>query len=305
MEPEQLKQGLLQLLVNGIVYAPIHLTGLVNNLFAEGKTSINGYEGEAPRFENGEFTLTNAFLEAGGIDQYIVINGHLRFAKDLNMEKYEEKIKKLEINGIVTIYANQEMYFHKKVTSTNSQLITIIPDGYEVIDKKLHVNARNIRRFQNKKIYTKRPIILDKDISRDALSKAITSIESTSFVVCHESLEDLLYEITSNMKTEILPYDDSYILIEGEETWSKEELLALESATNFIIKGKLIFQQDVDRDVLMAKVASLDNFGVVAVNDTKLKGTLQSVLRVNNGEIRESGKQVERSVLKNVGELSL
>ncbi|MDQ0253489.1 hypothetical protein J2S74_000861 [Evansella vedderi] len=307
VQPDQLQKGKISLIVNGSVYAPAHLSAAVGNILAEGGMKVDHYEGPQPRFESGEVTLSNAFLDALEDSQCLVISGVLRLAQDLDLKKFDEKISKLKLKGLVTLFENQESIFYKKAVSVNSKLVKVIPDGYEVLTKTLRLNSRSIRRFKNKKLYTKKPLILEGDVTREMLTNAITKLESTSFVICHETLEDLVYEIASNLDTEILSYKNSFVMVEGEDTWSNDEFLALENPTNFIVQGQLTLEGDVQGDVLSEKIAALDILGEVIVSEKKLKGSLQNVIRVNTGRIKDLGIRDGRmpQSLKNVGELSL
>jgi hypothetical protein len=108
------------------------------------------------------------------------------------------------------------------------------------------------------------------------------------------------------METEVLPYENGFIVIDGEEVWSNDQFLALEQPISFIVNGKLNLDKDVSEEVLRAKVATLDVLGEVIVHEKKLKGTLQNVIRLNTGTIEEEKEKEETgALLQNIGELSL
>ncbi len=71
---------------------------------------------------------------------YLVVNGLLSFAEDLNMETFHEKIEKLEVNGKISLYENQESFLYKKVASLASCHLEVIPEGYELVAKPLRLN---------------------------------------------------------------------------------------------------------------------------------------------------------------------
>jgi hypothetical protein len=305
VQPDQIKKDLIKLVVNGKVYSPAHLSGSTSLLISEGSTVVETYDGAPPRFENGEFTLTNSFLQALDEPLYLVVSGLLTFSKDLNMEIFNEKISRLEVNGKITLYENQEPFLYKKTSSLASCVIEVIPNGFELVKKTLRLNGRSIRRFQSKKIYTKKPVILEEDVAREMLSDALVQIHSSSLIICHENVEDLIYERISILDTEVLTYEHSFVMIEGDEGWSNDQFLALDHPTNFIVKGQLTLDQDIEEDVLREKVLALDLLGEVIVPEKKLKGWLQNVIRINTGRIIEEGKKERVSGLNNVGKLSL
>ncbi|ETI66354.1 hypothetical protein BAVI_23038 [Neobacillus vireti LMG 21834] len=305
VHPDDLKKGLLHLMVNGKVYSPAHLSGLLSPIISKGAFELESYQGTPPRMESGKFTLTNSFLQAIDEQAFLVISGVLSFSKDLNMEKFDEKISKLEVHGKIFLYEEQEAFLYKKTASLAGCKIEVIPAGYEVLNRTLRLNNRSIRRFKQKKLYTKKPILFDVDVTRELITETIAKVHSTSVIVCHEQVEDLMYELTSLLDTEILSYEHSFIMIEGEEVWSNEQFLALDDPTNFIVNGKLILNKDVSEDVLRNKVVAIDNLGEVTVHDKKLIGVLQNIIRVNTGSVEEEKSKENGAALHNVGKLSL
>jgi hypothetical protein len=147
---------------------------------------------------------------------------------------------------------------------------------------------------------------MESDVSREMLTKAVEKIHSTSVIICHEEVEDLVYERLSLMETEVLSYENNFILIEGEEVWSNDQLQALDQPATFIVNGQLVLDGDVCEEVLRSKVSTLDILGEVVVREKKLKGVLQNIIRLNTGTIEEEkGKEEIGVTLQNVGELSL
>lgn len=306
VQADQVQEGQLNMLVNGTVYSPAHLSGLAGRMLTKGSGAVETYHGAPPRLENGKFTLTNSFLQSVDEPLYLVVNGVLSFTQDLNLDLFHEKISKLEVNGKISLYENQEAFLYKKVASLTSCVVEVIPAEYEVLRKPLRLNSRSIRRFQQKKWYTNKPIIIESDVSRELLTKAIKKIHSTSVIICHEEVEDLVYELLSLMETEVLSYENSFIIIDGEEVWSNDQFLALDQPAAIIVNGQLILDHDVSEETLRSKVATIDILGEVIVREKKIKGTLQNFIRINTGTVEEEkGKGEREATLQNVGELSL
>lgn len=305
VQPDDLKKGLLHLMVNGKVYSPAHLSGILSAIISKGAFELESYQETPPRMESGKFTLTNSFLEAIDEQAYLVVSGVLSFSKDLNMEKFDEKIGRLAVSGKIFVYEEQEAFLYKKTASLAGCKIEVIPAGFQVLNKTLRLNHRSICRFKQENLYTKKPILFDADVTREKITETIAKVHSTSVIVCHEQVEDLMYELTSLLETEILSYENSFIIIEGEEVWSNEQFLALDEPTNFIVNGKLILDKDVSEEVLRNKVTKIDILGEITVRDKKLKGVLQNIVRVNTGSVEEEKLKEQGAALHNVGELSL
>ncbi|MCT8136767.1 hypothetical protein H1D32_02745 [Anaerobacillus sp. CMMVII] len=301
---DQLKKEQLQLIVNGKIYAPDHLASSINRLLKNGSGNVTTYQDAPPRFENGIFTVSNSFLESIEEPLTLVVNGIVELEKELDLALFTEKISKLEVNGIAFLHQEQEATLYKKVASFTSCRKEVIPAGFDYIKKLPRLNARSIRRFTNKNVFTKKPVIIEADVTREMLTNAFAGINTKSVIICHEQLEDLVYELT-NVEAEVLSYETNFVMIEGEEVWSNDQFLALKTPTNFIVKGQLTLDQDVTEEVLFEKVATLDVLGEVIVSEKKVKGSLQNMIRVCTGRIGEAFSNETSATLNNVGELSL
>lgn len=307
VQPEQLEGKQLDFIVNGEIYAPSRLLGVVNRIFAKGSRKIKGYTGAPPQFLEGSVVLSNAFLQAAEEPMYLVMNGVFNIPREVDMELFDESIHNLDVNGVLTIHEEYEAFVYKKMTALPNGVMVVIPNGYDVLKKKVKFNSRSIRSFQEKKLWTKKPVIFEKDISREMFEKAIGKIDSKSYIVCSEELEDLLYERLDRLETEVLSYEHHYVLIEGDQEWSNDQFLAMDHPVNLIVEGILVLKDDVAEEVLRTKVAAIDLLGEIQVADKKVKGALQSKLRVNEGRIIEQGQAEEkaRTGLQNIGELAL
>lgn len=309
LDEETFKAGMqrLHLKASGEVYAPAHLAGAVTAALVreEGNTEIHIFENEAPRFENGKLQLTNVYLESIALPLYLVVNGKVQFARDLDMELFKTKIDKICVNGKATLYEEQAAGLYGKLDSSSSPSVEIIPSGFEYLNKMLRLNSRSIRRYQGKKLYTRHPILIEADVSREAFAAAIAEIKSSSLVVCSETLEDLVWERSPGLDTEVLSFEQRFVWIEDEETWSNDQLLAFEQPVNLVVYGELTFEADVTEEAVREKIRSIDLFGEIHVMEKKVKAVLYPYLRTNQGSILEKGVKKEQEGLGNIGKLSL
>ncbi|MCP3027139.1 hypothetical protein [Halobacillus sp. A5] len=302
-EADDVKNSLLQVKVSGNIYCPAHVSGSLFHMLPHGASDIESYGQEELRFENGKFELTNAYLHSIHTTLRLTVNGKLQLSEDLDMDLFQQKVHKLEVNGVASLYEPQESYFYQKTDSLTTGKVEIIPEGCLQLTKAVRVNSRSIKRFKGKKLYTKKPFIIEADVTREAFD--IASIQSTSLIVCPEELEDLVYEITPSLDTEVLSYEERFIYIEGEEHWTNDQLAALPQPAALIVDGVLTFDSDVEIEVLFSKIKTLDLLGVVVVEAPSLKGSLQQVLRLNTGMVRGPQTKTEDSRLDNLGELML
>ncbi len=192
----------------------------------------------------------------------------------------------------------------KKTRDLTGCSVQVIPEGYQKFNKSLTVNSRSIRRFNQLRMYTNKPLFIDPTVTREAFCSAFETIHTTSLIVCSDEIEDLVYERCTVLEADILPYEHAYIFIEGEESWSNEQFLVLEKPTTFVIKGQLTIEDDVEEAILTEKISSIDLYGQIITANARAKGILQKALRVKNGTI-VTGKQHEGKFHKNVAHLVL
>ncbi|MEC0203838.1 hypothetical protein P4H39_14440 [Paenibacillus lautus] len=303
---EAFQNGSLHLVVNGEVYAPRHLAAAVTSALLKvggASVEIHAYEYE-PRFESGKVQLNNAYLASSNEPMNLVLNGMVHLDKELDMEQFTARIDSLQVNGKVIIHEHQSPYFYEKLKTING-LVEVIPAGFEYVTKPLRLNGRTVRRFKGHKLYTNKPLIIEADVTRDAFSQAVSEIQSTSFIICSEEIEDLVWERCPNLNTEIVSYERLFVFINGEETWSRDQLLTLEQPASFIVDGTLTLDDDVTEEDIKASVSTLDLFGEVVVGEKRIKGILYPYLRANNGSIIVKGTEEELAGIGNVGMLSL
>lgn len=248
--------------------------------------------------------MNNAYLASSNEPMELVLNGIVQLDKELDMEQFTARIESIRVNGKAVIHEHQSPYFYEKLKTING-LVEVIPAGFEYVTKPVRLNARTARRFKDHKLYTNKPLILEADVTRDAFSQALSEIQSTSFIICSEEIEDLVWERCPNLNTEIVSYERLFVFINGEETWSRDQLLALGQPASFIVDGTLTFDDDVTEEDIKASLSSLDLFGEVVVGEKRIKGILYPYLRVNNGSIIVKGTEEALAGIGNVGMLSL
>lgn len=299
------RKNLFTFQVNGAVYCPTPLSGIVRDFVTGAMGEIVTYDHSLPRFELGEFTLTNAFLEAIEQPIHLVVSGVLRLPADLNMYLFNDRLSKLEVKGVVTLHEEQEPFFHKKISSLLGCVLQVTPAGFQSFNKQLRLNGRSIKRFNQAKIHTKKPIVLEKDITREAFIQAIDRIHTKSIIICHENLEDLVYERCNVLDIEVISYAENFVFVGGEQVWSEDQILAFDTPITLIVDGTLTFESGVKPESLKQKIADIHLFGQITLTEKKLAGTLHSLIGINLGEIKEESQKEKATYLENIGELSL
>ncbi|MFB5662592.1 hypothetical protein [Alteribacillus sp. HJP-4] len=304
VEAEEIREKIANLRVHGMIFAPGHLGGVIQQVAESVSGSVETYSHMPPRMKNGKFQLTTAVLQSIDEPERLMVNGVLLLHPSLDMELFKEKVEGVTINGKVVLNENQMPDFHQKLSVLNGKM-DVTPAGFQHVTTTLKLSSRSLKRFKQAKLYTKKPIFLEKDVSREAFVNAVTALESSSLIVCPEHLEDLVYECCPSLEAEVLPFEHHYHFIDGEEDWTNEQFSAYEQPLALIVEGQLKLNEKVNPEVVKEKIASLDVIGEVVVSSSALKGVLQPLIRLKEGAISDASEKEMRSSLANIGELSL
>ncbi|WP_054707250.1 hypothetical protein [Bacillus sp. JCM 19041] len=250
--------------------------------------------------KNGKFELTNQFLNSITDQAPILINGLITLAQDLDLALFHSKVERIDVNGKALLCQEQETTFSAKATVNGK--IEVIPEGFMPYRSSLQLSNRSIRKFKNQFIYTNKPIIFEKEISREQFSAAFQSIHSTSYIICHEEIEDLVYETLNQIETEVYVYTEAIRYVKNEK-WSVEDITALDLGTTIVVHEKLVLPDVMDD--LVAKRSVIIIIGELHVPNDMVKAAVQSLVQTYDGLIVNTSIQEDTLELHNIGELSL
>lgn len=299
---EQLKQTKCQLYVSGVVYTPPHLHGATGLILRSTSGTIETYEEELPHYTVGNVTLSNGYLEGLNNQTPLLVSGKLSIEPDLDLELFKQKIARVILTGKATLYKHQEQIFHKKATVLGK--VEVIPTDYLELKKALSLTKQSIKRFKQRSIYTNKPILIDASVSREAFEKAFSSIHSTSYVVCPENLEDLVYEALDQIETEVLSFTTHVRMVEEEE-WHGDDAEMLNEDTALVVEKSLTLSDSVTPELLGKRLQEIHLFGTIYTVSSSQKALVQRLLQTNHGEVIDLSKQELKEGLDNIGELTL
>ena len=298
---EHLTNTHCQFLINGAIFTTTKLKGSIGLILKNTNGTIRTYDHQLPRFETGKVKLTNGYLEGLNDHTTLLISGKLLLDAELDIDLFSRKIADITLTGKAVLFENQEKAFHEKSTIIGKT--DIIPNGYQEITKTLHLNERSIKRFKGGSIFTTKPILFTESISRNAFDAAFASIHSTSYIVCHEDLEDLVYECLHQFETEVVTYTDAFRFIDNEE-WQQEDADVLDSNTTLIVQSNLTFSETLQPEKLYENIQAIHLFGTIYTANSTQRAAVQKLLHTKNGEVIDVSKQKNKG-LGNIGELTL
>ncbi|MBM7838753.1 hypothetical protein JOC54_002012 [Alkalihalobacillus xiaoxiensis] len=298
---ELIKTTKCRVIIVGVTFTPNHLKGYVNLLIEQHTGVITGYKNTEPIFRAGEVELTNGLLQSLTDQSTFVVNGSLSLSPDLDFNHFSAKIAALIVNGGLLCYQNQEAGVMSRTTINGTQ--TIIPTDYTILKSTMQLTNRSIRRFKNQAVHASKPLIIQSDVTREAFSSAFKAIDSSSYLICHENLEDLAYEALDQLETDVFTYSHHLKYVEKEE-WGNAELEAISDHT-LIVVAKTLTLRDVTLELLQQKNISIILLGEIHIPDPSYASAIRSFITVNNGVIVDLSEKGEDHTLANMGQLTL
>ncbi|KMK77733.1 hypothetical protein [Alkalihalobacillus pseudalcaliphilus] len=298
--PELLSETKLKLIVSGSVYSPSHLKGSVQMIISKQSGALAIYTGEKPKMTVGQLNLSNGYLQSLNDSSYLVVTGAIYFSEDLDLELFRQKISNIDLSGKIFIYEHQEAAFSNKGVVIGKTIV--IPTGYEYVSKRIEASNLSLKRFKGKSISTTKPIILRKDVSRDAFESSFSKIHSSSYIICHEEIEDLVYEKLDLLETEVFSYSNAFKLITGE-TWTESDFSLLEEDTVLIVAENFKVEGSISKEA-MAHLKEIVLLDTITVEDVAVKSLLQTKVIYSEGDIVLQ-QPSHASDLENIGELTL
>ncbi|QQK77398.1 hypothetical protein HUG15_18640 [Salicibibacter cibarius] len=288
--------------LQGAAMVPNEIRGTIESKIGDVQGAVIGYD-KMPKMFSGSHTLSKQTLESFETVTSILGNGVIRFADDVEANDVNNHIDQLYMNGVVILRAHLEPAVRKALSSEGNPVFEIIPNGYAYIEKTLKVTRNMLKRFSHQKLYTDAPMIFTAEITRGELIENINNIHTESYIVCPEHLEDLLLERCDLLETEIISFENEYLLVEGEEIWNNETLLSLDEPISLIVDGILIFSADVTKEAIYQAISQIGNFDKIIVEDKQLLLHVKRLIEVDNGKITSDTKESEGT--GNIGTLTL
>lgn len=171
-----------------------------------------------------------------------------------------------------------------------SGAILIIPDGYRQLAGPPIIGRRDAMRLRGK-VFVEGRLILREDVDAASLA-ALESLAVTGELVAPTPLMLALMDRLAT-EPELLPYEGTLMLVEGEGTLTDRGLDALGGRVSILAEGVLSIAQDIDPEKLRAQVALLQYEGVVEMTDAQHMALLPVIAGEGEVSIAAEGEKEE------------
>jgi len=142
---------------------------------------------------NGRLVLDQSASDAMVDQKVLLVNGPIRLTAVLPEENLRQKISLLvAADGIVCCEENLAVL--KSLLSTREgreSEITLIPAGYQLIEKPLTLDKAALGAIKNGKLYCTQSVFIPLQVEAELLDEKVTSLISKDRVFCPQDLTDV------------------------------------------------------------------------------------------------------------------
>ena len=292
---EEIESGLGELVVAGQLICPEHLMGIVQSKIRDLSGQAVSYT-QAGRLTLGDLALDEQSLRVLDDGTELVVVGNLKVPHVLPTDLLEQKIQKIQVLGrIVCHEENAQTLLSRTDDKTGSTSTTIIPAGFELVERPLVLDTDLLGALPVRKLYCTDRVQVDQGVDADALDSGLEALMVKDIVICPETLKGVLYRKCNVLETQAVFYEGEPWLVDDELTLTPSRFEHLEGEATLIVFGEVTVAPDVDPTVLGERLARVDNFGMIRCTPEQM-GAIQARLGVSEGEL------VDSTLVEEVGE---
>lgn len=276
---EELRSGLDSLYVTGQLFYPESLASVVKSKLREINGQALAYSDDA-KFIMGKLVLTESYLRSIEDQSVLLVFGRLDATELLPNDLIAQKVKQIEVLGRVTCREENADTLLPRVKNTNR--VTIIPSGFVYLAQPLTLDANMVELLPGKQLYGA-TLIIEKDVTAEALDAAIDALVVTELLVAPTSLRRTLGQKCKLLETPTVFYEDEIWLIDGESTLNADRFTYLEGKATLVVRGELTIDPTVEPQLLAQHLAKVHNWGEIHCTPAQMSA-LQARLGTNQGE---------------------
>lgn len=284
---EEIESGLGELVVAGQLICPEHLMGIVQSKIRDLSGQTVSYA-QASRLTLGDLTLDEYALRAQSDGTELVIVGNLKVPNVLPTDLLEQKIQRIQVLGrIVCHEENAQTLLSRMDDRTGSTSMTIVPAGFELVERPLVLDADLLGALPVRKLYCTDRVQVDQSVDAEALGVGLEALVAKDIVVCPEVLKSVLYRKCNVLETQAVFYEGELWLVDDELTLTPSRFDHMDGEATLIVFGEVTVAPDVAPAMLGERLVKVHNFGRICCTPEQM-GAIQARLGVSEGELVDS-----------------
>jgi hypothetical protein len=285
--PEDVARGIGHLSVFGQLLVPEDLAGAIRDKVHMARGPMQTYPRDV-RLVARSLTLDAHFLRSCADGTKLMVTGKLDASQVLPDDLLALKIVQIHVaDGVTCREENAGTLLPRLVHQGGPPHVTVIPAGFELVERPLTLSAALLRAMPARKLYCTELVRIGEDVDTDALDGALDALIAKDLVLCPAALSPVLGQKLDVLETDVLFYEGQLWLTEEGGLMSAASLERAEEKLAVVVLGALTIDADVSPELLADRVAAVHNRGMIAGTPDQL-AILQ--LRLGSGE----GDWVER-----------
>lgn len=303
---EDIEKGLRELVVTGRLICPEHLEGAIQAKLRNFIGQIQTYT-QSSRTTIGTLILDENYLRSLEDGAEIAVIGNLNLPKVLPNDLLAQKIRRIQVTGrLVCREENAQTLFACLDDKMSTPRTTIIPEGFELVEKPLVIDTDLLEALPARKLYCTNMVQIARNVTSEALDSRLEALVVKDIVVCPASLKEVISRKCNMLETEVVFYEGELWLVDDKLTLLKSHFDYLKDKPTLVVNGKLTIAPDIDPQMLVERLAKIHNFGKILCTPDKM-GAIQSLLGINDGKLQTEEEREEQGEegIGNVGHLAL
>lgn len=286
---DMIDQAISGIFLNGKIYCPESAQAALQQKIEQNNGKMVSYIDHA-LLEIDNLTIDNNYLRQLKPKTNLAVAGKVNMVGEVDLSLFDEKLNQVQfLNEAVVLESYQEI-LSRKLVNNPSKLISV-PKGYTYIGKDLQLDASEITRYEQAKLFVAGSIYLDESVGKEDVKNHIAEIKTEEAIYCRTEVKaEILKKCDPSVK--VIAYSGTLRIVNGEYKLTQSELDYTENKISFVVYGVLEVAKNVDPKVLYDKLERLDLYGVASGN-TEQCGVLQTKLGIKNGVVSDNDEKNE------------
>ncbi|HOZ00865.1 MAG TPA: hypothetical protein PLG20_03555 [Candidatus Syntrophosphaera sp.] len=280
--PELLQEKLVALYLIGPASVPENLYGA----FMSRVKDIAGHVAVEPAGiikAKGKVVVSNAYLNRLEDATDLSISGNAVIEEDVDIELFSRKIATLRVAGSIQFEEKQEAVLRKALVESDRTRIKIIRLDFHYVPGGTVVDSFSLMTLGKKTISCHGILILHEEVTAELIREKNVRFEAGTIYFPKAVIEEMATRLSPGSKG--LPYEPGkFEVISCIQQMTNARLSQMPDKTTLLVMGSLDFADNVDVNLMVEKIAILDNYGEVTAHH-ELASILQSKLRINEGKV--------------------
>ncbi|NMD12157.1 MAG: hypothetical protein GYA77_01265 [Candidatus Cloacimonetes bacterium] len=272
--------------------------GPISTLSCDGGNTLNRV---------GKLTITNNYLESLDDNSELNLAGSLELMEEVDPQLFTRKIARIKVVGSVECALKHEEMLRKVLVTPQGTEVRIIRADFHYVPGGTQLDTFTIMTFGKKTISCPGLLILDEEFNEVIVREQDIRFEAGTLYFPKTVMKEMAARLSPGSRG--IPYEPGKLaLVTSEQNMTQVRLETLPDNSLLLVNGILEFDDDIDPEMLTAKIGCLDNYGEITASKD-IASILQGKLRRDEGSIvikgREEPEEEYDHVIQNVATYTL